>query len=167
MSENADAAAALEPMLALDLPAWHGLPSLSVAAVDAALGSAESSEDTYLGSYAAQRRTYRLDRPSGGLHAYSRDGQVVLVETLSAPPPAVLAELGLPSGTKPHEILVDGAYVHEWVYAPRGLVLSVAEPFATPEDRRVVRARGLRPLESADEFGPEFHLAFEDQTSWQ
>jgi hypothetical protein len=160
------AAAALEPMLALDLAAWRGLPDLGVGDVDAALGPPETSEDAHLGWYPARRRTYRLDRPSGGLHCYSRDDRVVLVETLKAPPARVLEQLGPPSAAKPHEILVDGAYVPEWVYAARGLVLSVAEPFDAPAQRRVVRCRGVRPLASADDFGPEFYLAFQNQTSW-
>jgi hypothetical protein len=161
-----DAAAALAPLLALDLAAWHGLDSLAVADLDAALGPPAESEDAYLGWYPAQRLTYRLDRPSGGLHCYARDGRAVLVETLVPPPPAVLGELGPPTATKPHEILVEDAYVPEWVYAPRGLVLSVAEPFGAPEDRRVVRCRGVRPLADADDFGPEFYLAFENRTSY-
>jgi len=158
--------AVLEPLLALDLAAWHGLPDVAVAEFDAALGPPENAEDAHLGWYPARRLTYRLARPSGGLQCYSRDDRAVLVETLVAPPPAVLAQLGPPSGVKPHEILVEDAYVHEWVYAPRGLVLSVAEPFGAPEDRRVVRCRGVRPLAGADDFGPEFYMAFEDRTSW-
>jgi hypothetical protein len=161
-----DAAAALEPMLALDLPAWRGLPPLPLAAVDAALGLPQAREETHLGWYPAQRSTYIVDRPSGGLHAYSRDGTVVLVEAISAPSPSALATLGPPPAAKPHEILVDGAYVHEWIYAPQGLVLSVAEPFDAPADKRVVRVRGVRPLASGDDFGPDFYLAFEDRMSW-
>jgi hypothetical protein len=161
-----DAASALEPMLALDLVAWHGLPPLPAAAVDAAFGPPESSEDAHLGWYPARRSTYLLDRPCGGLHCYSREDHVVLVETIVAPSSSLIAALGPPSVAKRHEILVDGAYVHEWVYGERGLVLSVAEPFAAPDERRVVRCRGLRPLASDDDLGPEFYLAFEDRTSW-
>lgn len=153
-------------MLALDLGAWRGLPELSPESLDAVFGSPSQAEPSYLGRYPAHRSTYQLDRPSGGLHAYSRDERVVLVETLLPPPASALSALGPPTEAKPHEILVDGAYVYEWVYAPRGLVLSVAEPFDAPENRRIVRSRGVRPLASADEFGPEFYLAFEDQTSW-
>lgn len=158
---------ALEPLLALDPVAWRGLPALAVAEADLALGPPAEVEETGLGRYPAQRRSYRLDRPSGGLDCFARDGQVVLVETLVPPPAAVLAALGEPSGVKPHEILVEGAYVPEWVYAERGLVLSVAEPFAAPADRRVVRCRGVRVLASADDFGPEYHVAFEDRTSYR
>ena len=158
---------ALEPLLALDVAAWRGLPLLAVADLDRLFGRPSASEETGLGWYPAERRTYRLDRPSGGLDCYSRDGQVVLVETLVPPPSSVLGALGEPSGVKPHEILVEGAYVPEWVYAERGLVLSVAEPFSDPSDRRVVRCRGVRVLASADEFGPEYHLAFEDRTSYR
>lgn len=93
-------------------------------------------------------------------------GDVVLIETLLEPDASVLAELGPPSAAKAHEILVNDAYVHEWVYADRGLVLSVAEPFAAPTDRRVVRCRGVRPLKTADDYGPEFHMAFEDDASF-
>jgi hypothetical protein len=158
---------ALEPLLALDPAAWRGLPPLTVADLDRCLGPFAAAEEAQLGWYPADRRTYRLDRPSGGLDCFSRDGQVVLVETLEPPPSSVLEVLGPPSGVKPHEILVEGAYVPEWVYADRGLVLSVAEPFAAPDDRRVVRCRGVRVLASADEFGPEYHLAFEDRTSYR
>jgi hypothetical protein len=159
-----DAAEALAPLLALDPAAWRGLPPLTLAALEAAVGPPEHSEDAHLGWYPARRSTYRLECPSGGLDAYSRADAVVLLETLAAPPASVLGALGPPSAAKPHEILVEGAYVYEWVYAERGLVLSVAEPFAAPAERSVLRCRGVRPLADANEFGPEFYLPFESRT---
>jgi hypothetical protein len=159
-------AAALEPLLALDLEAWTGLPRLPLTALDAALGPPEHAEDAYLGWYPARRLTYELERPSGGLHVYVRDGHAVLVETIVPPPTTLLEQLGPPSAVKAHEILVDGAYVREFVYPERGLVLSVAEPFDAPDDKRIVRGRGLRPLSDAEEFGPEFYMRFEERTVW-
>jgi hypothetical protein len=163
---SASAATVLEPLLALDLMAWHGLPQLPVAALDAAFGAPERAEDARLGWYPARRRTYRLDRPSGGLDCYTREDHAVLIETLVAPPASALEQLSEPSAVKPHEILIDGAYVHEYVYAPRGLVLSVAEPMFSADASRIVRCRGVRPLPHPDDFGPEFYVPFEDQTVW-
>jgi hypothetical protein len=156
----------LEPMLELALTRWRGLPPITITMLEATVGPPESSEDAQLGWYPARLTTHPSRRPSGGLRCYSREGEVVLIETLLEPDASVLSELGPPSGAKAHEILVDDAYVHEWVYADRGLVLSVAEPFTAPTDRRVVRCRGVRPLATADDYGPEFHMAFEDRTSF-
>lgn len=71
-----------------------------------------------------------------------------------------------PTAVLPHEILVQGTYVHEYLYCQRGLVLSIAEPFQKDQPMKMVRCRGIRLLSSPDEFGPEFYQAFEDKTVW-
>jgi hypothetical protein len=75
--------------------------------------------------------------------------------------------LGQPTAILPHEILSPGAYVHEYLYCKRGLVLSIAEPFQKEQPLKIVRARGVRPLDSPGEFGPELYQPFQDQTVWE
>lgn len=157
----------LRPFLEGDLRSWPGLPHLSPKALSDALGEPDERAETKLGWYPALRLVYRRDTASGGLAAFARSEQIVLIEALIAPPARVLQELGEPSAVKPHEILSPGSYVHEYVYCARGLVLSVAKPFNEGDSIRIIRCRGLRPLASPDEFGPEFYQPFEDQVAWR
>jgi hypothetical protein len=157
---------ALQPFLALDLLAWQGLPVLPAALLHAALGEPERSEEAALGWYPAQCLTYPRESPSGGLNAYVREGEVVLVEALAPPAVSVLEALGKPDAVLPHEILSPGAYVYEFLYGERGLILSVAEPLAKEQPRQILRCRGIRPLAAPFTLGPELYLPFEDQTSW-
>jgi hypothetical protein len=169
VDDPAAARAALDPLLALDLVRWQGLPRLTEAAVVGALGEPSERATAQLGWYPAERAAFTLDLPSGGLDVYLRDGHAVLVETRAAPGAEAPEALGPPTATLSHEILEPGAYVHELVYAQRGLVLSVAEPLespASPASRRIVRCRGTRPLRDAADFGPEFRMAFEDRAAY-
>ncbi len=77
-----------------------------------------------------------------------------------------MAALGSPSAIKPHEILVENTYVHEYLFCERGLVLSVAEPFEEGRPLRIVRCRGIQPIDSPEQFGPEFYQSFEDRIVW-
>ncbi|HWS90142.1 MAG TPA: hypothetical protein VN282_24445 [Pyrinomonadaceae bacterium] len=164
--EAEEAGARLRPFLDGDLRAWAGLPGLSLATLSAVLGQPSRREETKLGWYDATRYTFEAEAPSGGLAAYIRGGAVVMIEALKPPPASAAEGLGEPCAVKPHEILVEGAYVHEYLYCERGLVLSVAEPFDKAEPSRLVRCRGLRPLAGPEEFGPEFYMAFEERVVW-
>jgi hypothetical protein len=92
---------------------------------------------------------------------------VALVEVEGGPPAAVLETLGTPSAVMAHEIVRPGAYVHEYVYGPRGLVLSVAQPFEAGAEWVVVRTRGIAPMASDQRLGPELHRSVEDTQVWQ
>lgn len=161
-----DVRKALQPFVDHDLLRWRGLPDLTAKMLTEAIGEPARIEDASLGAYAAERRTYPLASASGGLAAYVRRNTVVLIEALNPPPAAVLEELGEPSIILPHEILVSGTYVHEYLYSDRGLLLSVAEPFEKQQPSRIVRCRGIRPLTHANELGPELYVAFENQRVW-
>lgn len=92
---------------------------------------------------------------------------MVLVETLIAPAPELLVELGPPTAVLPHEILAEGVYVHAYLDADRGLVLSVAEPYCAPARRTIVRCRGLGSLDDdGARPGPELYRSFEDRHAW-
>jgi hypothetical protein len=159
------ARAALAPLLAGDLAAWRGLPKLRAAALVAALGEPVLREAAQLGWHPADRWVIQPAGVSGELVAFVRDGEVLMVEV--APPPSPdLEALETPCAILPHEILREGAYVHEYLYCSRGLVLSVAEPFDQSLVRSIVRCRGIRPIEKPELFGPELYCAFEDRKSW-
>ena len=158
--------AALDPMLCVEPTRWRGLPQVTVAELDALLGAPDESVDAVLGFYSATRRRYRPGATGQGLAAWARDGAVVMVETLASPPASVLEALPEPSAVLAHEILVPDAYAHEYVYCDIGLVLTVAQPFRDGEPNRIVRCRGVAPLNSPAAFGPAYYRAFEDQVRW-
>lgn len=156
----------LQPFLELDLLSWKGLPPLALEILNAALGDPTQREETELGWYPAERYIYKVDASSGGLAAYVRNNSIILIEALVPPPLSVKDGLGEPSLVKPHEILKPNAYVHEYLYCERGLVLSLAEPFQKGQPFEIVRCRGIQPLESPEQFGPELYRSFEDEIAW-
>ncbi|MBE9475215.1 MAG: hypothetical protein IMY85_10025 [Chloroflexi bacterium] len=165
--DNSDSTrAVLHPLLELDIPSWNGLAKITVETLYATLGRPKKVEDVELGWYPALQLTYIMDTPSGGLAVYIRNNEVVLIETLIPPPLSAMVGLGPPSAIKPHEILVENAYVHEYLYCERGLVLSIAESFEEGQPHQIVRCRGIRPIDSPEQFGPELYRAFEDKTVW-
>ena len=159
--------AALQPFLAHQLGSWTGLPKSKLETLKAALGEPVKMEQAALGWKPAERYTFRVESPSGGLLAYTRQGEVVLIEALVPPPLSAMEGLGEPTAILPHEILSPGVYVHEYLYCERGLILGIGEPFRKEEPLNIVRVRGIRPLDSPSEFGPEFYQAFQDQTVWK
>ena len=158
--------AAVQPFLDGNLLLWKGLPRTTVEIFSAAIGNPAKVEEAGLGWYPASRYTFELESASNGLAAYARGGDVILIEALAAPPLSAMHGLGDPTAILAHEILLQGTYVHEYLYCEKGLVLSVAEPFQKDLPIKVVRCRGVRPLSSLDEFGPEFYQAFEDKMVW-
>jgi hypothetical protein len=115
-----------------------------------------------VGWYPAERLEFPLQVPSGGLAAYVRGGDVIMLETLRPPPTEVLGELGEPDGILPQELFRSGSYVHEYVYATRGLLLSVAEQLRGPADLEVLRARGIKVLASVRDLGPDLYRPLDD-----
>ena len=167
VNDPAAVKAAVQPFLNQDLVSWRGLTKITVETLNAAIGKPIKMEQAALGWYPADRYTFTVESPSGGFVAYVRNGEVVLIEALVPPPLSAMEGLGQPTAILPHEILSPGTYVHEYVYCERGLVLSIGEPFQKEEPLKVVRARGVRPLDRPDEFGPEFYQAFQDQKVWK
>jgi hypothetical protein len=156
----------VQPMLDHDLAAWRGLPAIRVETLIAAFGAAAKHEHAALGWYPADRYILDVESRARGLAVYARAGEVVLIEALAPPPFSAMAGLGEPTKILPHEILSPGVYVHEYLYAPRGLVLGVAQPFQKEQPWSISRARGIKPLAGADEFGPELYQAFEARKVW-
>lgn len=156
--------ALLQPLLNGDLPAWQGLPPLAVAAFDALYGPPTARCEEPLGARPALRHDYTTGT-GGALTLWSRGERVVMVAPARLPPPAALDALPPPDAVLPHEILVPDHYAHEYLYCGRGLVLTVAEALRGAE-RYIARCRGIAPLASVREFGPDFYLAFEDRVSW-
>lgn len=167
-SETAGILQVLGPMLDFHLDAWRGLPPWQLSDVTGALGEPEQRQETMLGMYPALRQSHPLpDRAAGGLAIFSRQGRVVVIETLRPPPLEVLESLGEPDARLRHELSVPDAYVWEYVFCKRGLVLSVAEAFDTSRPSRVVRCRGLHTLAHPQEYGAEFYLQLESRTAWR
>ena len=156
----------LQPMLEWDLSSWKGLPRITVEILSTALGDPVKKEESMLGWHPAINYVYETKHPSGGLGAYVRTNNVVLVEVLNPPPLAAMKSLDGPTIIKPHEILDKRGYVHEYLYGDRGLILSILEPFDKSQPMQIIRCRGIKIINSPEEFGPEFYQAFEDKMSW-
>jgi hypothetical protein len=118
-----------------DWARWPGLP--------AGAREADLVRDLGLGKIKATRRTGRLGRHDviiverPGLRYWLRDSnRVVLVEVTgqlgSASPAALRAELGAPDREGAGRFLQSGATTTEYVYASRGIALTVAESYDNP-----------------------------------
>jgi len=160
------ARAALDAFLALDLARWPGLPSLSPADVEAALGGAGAAwEPVVLGWEPALRATFPAATPSGGVAAYHRAGTVVMLEALAPPSAETVQALGDPDAILPHEVRSQRGYVHEHLYAGRGLLVGMLQPFAGGS-LEPVRCRGIVPLSPGGELDPGLYRSAEDQVLW-
>lgn len=157
---------ALEPLLSLDPARWTGLPDATVAQFDALFGPPDERIDTVLGAYPASRARYRHDGAAHGVLMWAREGMAIMVQTVMPPDSAVLGELPEPDAVLAHEILVADAYAHEYLYCAAGLVLTVARVLRGSTPDRIVRCRGVKPLERIEVFGPAYYLAFEDRIQW-
>jgi hypothetical protein len=112
---------------------WPGLPSgQPAAAVLNALGSA--AVPLGASSRLGRRPVDRHD--AGPLHLWADRGSVVLVEWIDPPcataVPELLATLGLPDREAGGRYLRAGATTTEYVYAGRGLALTVAASYEQP-----------------------------------
>lgn len=157
----------LDPIVRVDPVRWKGLPPVTESGLETLFGEPKERAESVLGYYPATRCLYRLPVSGQGLVAWLRDGEAVLVETLSQPSVTVLERLPAPSAVLAQEILVPDAYAHEYLYCTVGLVLTVCEPLSGEGPDRIVRCRGLRPLADPSDFGPEYYCAFENQVRWE
>jgi len=152
----------LKPFLEGNLRGFRGLPETTLAGLETAFGPPAEHSASELGFYPADRYVF----PNAGLVAYVRDRQVVLLESLHPPSIDAVHELPEPCGVLPHEILVEDAYAHEFVYCAQGLVLTIAKPTRGDGPDQLVRARAIRPIPSVESVGPELYRAFEDRISF-
>jgi hypothetical protein len=144
---------------------WRGLPEASRAEFDALFGPPRDEQEATLGDRPARRLEY-VDAESAGLIAWERAGRVVMIESTVRPPVSVIAELPAPSAVLAHEILIPGAYAHEYLYCPTGLVLTVSQSLERNGTERIVRLRGVAPLARVEDFGPAYYRPFDDQVQW-
>jgi hypothetical protein len=165
-SDCANLKSIFKPLLEGDLLLWRGLPVISAESVIATFGQPSAMDETDLGWYPATCYTWDFKTPEPNMTVYSRNGELVLIETKVSPPIEILKSLGELSAILPHEFLIPGTYVHEYLYCQRGLVLSVAEPFQKELPLQIVRCRGIKIMSRAAEFGPEYYRSFEDETVW-
>jgi hypothetical protein len=124
---------------------WRGLPNLTIPALSEIVGAPTARENAPLGSSTALRHAFELRDRNASLFAWERNGHVVLIEI--SPPPGLEALDSLPEPTAllPQEIRIEGAYAHEYFFADRGLLVTIARPLENGADR-LVRCRGIRPL---------------------
>jgi hypothetical protein len=144
---------------------WYGLPADAIAALEASLGRPVEVSEEPLGYYPAERRSYR----AGGdvIVLWARGDRAVMLEAPVDLPASALDGLEAPCAILPHEILADDGYAHERLYCGRGLVATVIEPFAASAAERIVRLRGIAPVDSPADFGPELYKSADDQTRWR
>lgn len=159
-------ASELESLLFGNLMLWKGLPNISVIELEVLLGKTEESETVKLGAYPAQRLKFPQQKGNRALMAYVRYGQVVMVEVLPPPDFNVLSGLPKPTTILPQEISVEGAYAHEYLYCERGLLLTVAQSFEKSEHHRLIRCRGIQPLSSPDQLGPDLYMPLDTEVKW-
>ena len=164
--ENLNILAVLQTFASWDIYKWKGLPVLSLDDLREVLGVPIESSDDELGWYQVQRLRFKIESPSQSIDVYVRDGKVLMLQGRTTPPVSILSKLGQPCAIKPHEILLEGAYVHEYLYCKQGLLISVAEFADKKRPLQLIRFRGIRSLEHPDELGAELYRAFEDQVSW-
>lgn len=163
---NLNLLAALYPMLCIDPLAWRGLPRATVAEFDALFGVPGESVESFLGYYPATRHHYFSAVTAQGLVLWARAGEAIMVETAMPPPAAMLASLSEPSAVLAPEIFVADSYAHEYLYCGTGLVLTVTQALGGEVPRRIVRCRGVKVLDSAEEFGPTYYRPLQDQMRW-
>ena len=157
----------LSAFLNADYPAWKGLTALTDKQLKKILGEPTLTENVHLGYYAAQKWSFPLSVASGGLYAYIREGEVIMIEAMATSHYDLISRLPPPCGEKVQEILLTGAYVSEQLYCQNGLILSVAAFFDTTRSPQIVRIRSIQPFDNPNAFDTRFYKAFEDQMSWQ
>ena len=128
------------------------------------LGKPLVEEMRELGYYPAQRLEFLTTH--GILNVFVRHQQVIMLDTPVIPDISILKTLGEPSSILPNEIFADDAYVHEYLYCRKGLVISVAEPFDKSKSWTIHRFRGIHRLESPEDFGPELYMDLDSRISW-
>lgn len=156
----------IEPLLTGQLHKWHGLPVLLASDLEASLGESDEEKTVNLGAYPAQRLVYKYPDNRHEVIIFTREGGVVMIEVNIPINVKALDDLPEPSVILPEEIFVAGVYSHEYVYADRGLLLTVAQPLGQKRLSKIIRCRGIRVLSSANELGPELYVALENKIKW-
>lgn len=146
---------------------WPGLPKdLLIEELIQLFGEpAKTSEET-LGYYPALRYDFAAGNEGGDLTAYTREQNVVLIETKKLPGSDILNGLPEPDTILPHQILVDKAYAAEYVFCERGLNLTVAKHFDKSTPDKIVRCRGFEKINKIEEFDTRYYRSFENMISW-
>lgn len=155
----------LIPLIAGELLAWRGLPLIEVDDLEDAIGPIQKRTEVLLGAYPADRYLFKIGNSEQEIAAFVRLGTVVMIENLQPPPLSAMEHLEQPCATLPQEMLVEDFYTYEYLYCSRGLVLTVAKPLEEEgnQEDRLIRCRGIRPIESERDFGPELYMPRERQ----
>lgn len=155
----------LDPLIAGDLLAWHGLPLIEADDLEGLLGLIQKRSKVLLGAYSAKRYLFKVGNSGQEVAAFMRLGTVVMIEILQPPPLSTMEKLEQPCAMLPQEILLEDFYTYEYLYCSRGLVLTVAKPLDEEkgQEDRLIRCRGIRPIESEKDFGPELYMPRESQ----
>lgn len=162
-----NAAEAIRSFIAGRLSEWQGLPQLTIPALSEIVGATTSSEVTPLGASVTTRYTFDLPSRKATLFAWERNAHIVLIEI--SPPPGLEALEGLPSPSAilPQEIRIEGAYAHEYFFAERGLLLTIARPLEEGGEDRVARCRGIRPMPPTSRApDPDIYLPLSARIRW-
>jgi hypothetical protein len=128
------------------LSEWPGLPLLTIAALSEILGTPVHRESAPLGASTALRHTFELRDRTAAVFAFERDAHVVMIEISPPPGHNALEKLPEPTTVLPQEIRIEGAYAHEYFYAERGMLLTVAQSLEEPGRVWLVRCRGIRAV---------------------
>jgi hypothetical protein len=155
----------LTPLIAGNLLDWHGLPLIEVDNLEDLIGPIQKRTEALLGAYSADRYLFKIGSSGQEIAAFVRQGTVVMIENLQPPPLSAMEHLEQPCATLPQEILVEDFYSYEYLYCSRGLVLTVAKPLEEEgsQGERLIRCRGIRPIASEMDFGPELYMPWESE----
>jgi len=154
----------LAPLIAGNLLAWHGLPLIGSDSLEDVIGPIKNRTEVLLGAYPAECYLFEVGTSGQEIAAFVRLGVVVMMENLRPPQISSMEYLEEPCAILPQEILVEGFYAYEYLYCSRGLVLTVAKALEEKKDqeRRLIRCRGIRPIDSVKDFGPELYMSWEN-----
>ncbi len=156
---------AVRPLIEGRLHDWTGLPVMTPADLQAAIGPAAQREEVTLGTEPAVRFAFRI-HDTETLFGFERHGHIVMLEVSPPPDIGALAMLPAPTATLPQEIRIEGAYAHEMLWATRGLWLTVARPLEGSAPDRLVRCRGIRPLAPNDRLPPDLYRPLATRVKW-
>lgn len=162
-----NASEAIQHFIEGRLSEWPGLPRLTIPALSGILGGASGGEIGTLGASPAKRYAFHVSSRNATLFAWERDAHVILVEI--SPPPGLAALDGLPAPTAilPQEIRIEGAYAHEYFFAERGLLLTIARPLEEGGEDRLARCRGVGPMPPTTRApGPDLYMPLSARIRW-
>jgi hypothetical protein len=157
----------LDPLLKLRLADWHGPWPLLLDQLDELLGPRSEPAEVELGYHPAQAHTYKPDGADRAIVAYARGAEVIMLEVTPVPEDLALDELGEPDARLSQEISVPGAFAHEFLYAERGLLVTVAQDLLPPRHSRVLRVRAIQPVPAGTTvLGAELYRRLDTRTKF-